>query len=78
MESDLVIWMKYAQNEILKKTWFGDVNGKWVQRHKNCVPLQEEYFEKLCRSPDEWRYSPLTLSKLLRISLHDVTHIAVK
>ena len=35
-------------------------------------------FEKLCRSPNSWRYSPLASPKVLRISLHDETLIAVK
>ena len=47
MESGLMIWMNYAQNQILKKTWFGDIYGKWVQQHWKCIQHQGEYFEKL-------------------------------
>ena len=31
----------------LKRTWFGDIYGKWVQRRRKCVKHQGEYFEKL-------------------------------
>ena len=36
----------------LKKTWFCDIYGKWVQLHRKCVQHQKEYLEKMCHSPD--------------------------
>ena len=52
MESGLVIWVYNEQDQILKKTWLGDIYGKWVQRHRKCVQHQGEYFETLCCSPN--------------------------
>ena len=36
----IVICMNYAQNLVLKETWFGDIYGNLVQRHRKCVKHQ--------------------------------------
>ena len=64
---------RFAQNQILKS--HGLVMGSTTQE---MLTNPGRVFEKLCRSPNRWRYSPLTSPKVLRISLHDETLIAVK
>ena len=68
-----MLWMNYAQNQILKR--HGLVMGSTTQE---MLATPGRAFEKLSRSPNRRRYSPLTSPKVLRISLHDETLIAVK
>ena len=44
MESGLVIWMNYAQNQILNRHSLVISTEKWVQRHRKCVQYQGDYF----------------------------------